>query len=126
MPTTPDPVAYPQDAAEAIRKYNHATYATTTNPFPLPTPGEVYRAVAAFKALAYRLPQAFEHTGNALDTLADSGRLTATHGDVNHHIAAAIDALTEAEDLTRALAAVLESAHSATGVLGYREPDTDS
>ncbi|WP_394432503.1 hypothetical protein [Streptomyces sp. SGAir0957] len=123
MTSTPDPVVYPQDAAEAIRKYNHATYATTTNPHPLPYPGDVYRAIAAFTALAHRLPQAFEHTGNTLDTLADAGRLIATHGDVDHHVTAAIDALNKADDLARALAAALECAHSATGVLSYREPD---
>ncbi|MCQ4212371.1 hypothetical protein [Streptomyces longispororuber] len=121
-----DPVVYLQEAAEAIRKYNHATYATTHNPHPLPYPGEAYRAIAAFKALAERLPQAFEHTGNALDSLADTGHVMATHGDVDHHVSAAINALTDAEDLARSLTTALERAHSATGVLGYTDLDTES
>ncbi|MFJ8823755.1 hypothetical protein ACIREE_18465 [Streptomyces sp. NPDC102467] len=117
-----DPVQHPQDAAESLRKFNHATYATTHNPRPLPYPGEAYRAIAAYTALAYRMPQGFEHIGNALDTLAEAGHLTADHGDVDHHVNAAIAALNEADELARSLAAVLERAHSATGVLGYSGP----
>ncbi|MFD9880553.1 hypothetical protein ACFWZT_03680 [Streptomyces alboflavus] len=121
-----DPVKHPQKAADAVRAFNHATMRNRDGSGELAYPGTVYRTVAAFASLAYRLPQAFDQIGVALTGLHQAGHLTADHGTPTEHAHATSAALREAEQHATAMAEALQRAHSACSPLGYRGPLTDT
>ncbi|MGG2465617.1 hypothetical protein ACO0M4_38635 [Streptomyces sp. RGM 3693] len=107
-------------AAEAVRKFNHATLPTPrSRTGSLHYPGQAYSSVAAFKQMAQMLPQAFDQTGACLTRLHLDGDLTADHGTVEDHVFDARQALTEAAHCAAMLAEALNRAHSAVASLGY-------
>ncbi|MFD9861253.1 hypothetical protein [Streptomyces alboflavus] len=121
-----DPVKHPQRAADAVRAFNHTTLRSRDGSGELAYPGTVYRTVAAFASLAYRLPQAFDQIGMALADLHQAGHLTADHGTPTQHAVATSAALREAEQHATAMAEALTRAHSACSPLGYCGPTNDT
>ncbi|WP_329614477.1 hypothetical protein OG244_16005 [Streptomyces brevispora] len=121
-----DPARHPRTAADAIRKFNHATLPTRTGP-AIAYPGTLYNTIGSFATLAHRLPQALDQIGRALADLHKAGHLTADHGTPTQHADDVSTALREAERHATAMTEALERAHNASGPLGYCGPidDTD-
>ncbi|MFE3901333.1 hypothetical protein ACFXPY_13525 [Streptomyces sp. NPDC059153] len=120
MTTTRKPENNADTAAEAVRKFNHATLPTArSRSGGLKYPGQAYASVAAFKRMAQNLPQSFEQTRGLLTRLHLDGSLTADYGLVADHVGEATQALTEAARCADKLADALNRAHSALAPIGY-------
>ncbi|MEU9498726.1 hypothetical protein [Streptomyces sp. NPDC048196] len=120
MAATRRPEGIADTAAEAVRKFNHATLPTPrSRTGSLRYPGQAYSSVAAFKRMAQMLPQAFDQTSACLTRLHLDGTLTADHGMVEDHVFDARQALTEAAHCAAMLADALNRAHSALAPIGY-------
>jgi len=114
----------PQDsadaAAEAVRKFNHATLPTPrSRSGSLHYPGQACSSVAAFKRMAQYLPQSFDQTSGFLTRRHLEGTLTADCGLVADHVSDAKAALAEASRYADLLAGALNRAHSALSPIGY-------
>ncbi|WP_077192464.1 hypothetical protein [Streptomyces lydicus] len=120
MSATRKPENNADTAAEAVRKFNHATLPTPrSRSGGLHYPGQAYSSVAAFKRMAQYLPQSFEETRGFLTRLHLEGTLTADYGLVADHVSDATTALAEASHCADMLADALNRAHSALAPIGY-------
>lgn len=120
MATTRNPQNNADTAAEAVRKFNHATLPVAgSRSGSLKYPGQAYSSVAAFKRMAQNLPQSFDQTSGFLTRLHLDGSLTADYGLVADHVSEAKRALAEASRCADMLADALNRAHSALSPIGY-------
>ncbi|QQC91396.1 hypothetical protein [Streptomyces alfalfae] len=120
MAATRKPEGNADTAAEAVRKFNHATLPNArSRSGSLHYPGQAYSSVAAFKRMAQNLPQSFEQTSGFLTRLHLDGTLTADYGTVADHVSEAEAALAEVSRCADMLADALNRAHSALSPIGY-------
>ncbi|MFW3473462.1 hypothetical protein ACN24M_19550 [Streptomyces microflavus] len=120
MAATRKPENNADTAAEAVRKFNHATLPTAAaRSGNFHYPGQAYSSVASFKRMAQNLPQSFEQTNSFLTRLHLDGNLTADYGTVADHVSATEAALAEASRCADMLADALNRAHSALSPIGY-------
>ncbi|MET7797068.1 hypothetical protein [Streptomyces decoyicus] len=120
MANAREPQVTADTAAEAVRKFNHATLRTArSRSGSLHYPGQAYSSVAAFKRMAQNLPQSFDQTSGFLTRLHLEGTLTADYGLVADHVSDAKAALGEASRYADLLADALNRAHSALSPIGY-------
>lgn len=117
-PRTPARLA--DDAAEAIRRLNHATLSARDG---WRYPGDAYDTVACLARMAGGLGQALGQLEGFVGTLADGGRLTSDHGpdDLPGRLEGFHAAMRTAEDHARVLGHSLDRAHQALGPIAYRE-----
>lgn len=117
-PRTPARLA--DDAAEAIRRLNHATLSARDG---WRYPGDAYDTVACLARMAGGLGQALGQLEGFVGTLADGGRLTSDKGQeglpcrLREFHRASSDAIRQA----RALYHSLDRAHQLLGPVGCRE-----
>ena len=106
-----DPTKQARDAAEAIRKLNHATIAPK-QPIPAPV---ISSTVQALEALLTRLPQALDQLSGQLhrDQADDAIRMD----DGSDPAAAVAEVRTSLTDTVRAVHAATESLQDAAGLL---------
>ena len=119
-PRTPAQLA--DDAAEAIRGANHATLSARPG---WEFPADAYSVVGDLLAMVQRLPQLLEQTGVHVQRLADGGHVRSDRGGNGAaEVAAALDALSRASTDALAMAAALDTAHSALSPLAYQDRRT--
>lgn len=114
-PKTPAELA--DTAAEAIRALNHATMSTRPG---WEYPADAYSVVGNLLAMVQRLPQLLEQTGAHIEALAGGNHIRSTRGGNGaEEVAAALDALSRVSADAVAMAAALDTAHSALSPLAY-------
>jgi hypothetical protein len=80
--TEPSATDLANDAAEAIRSLNHATFpGTESTPGGLAWPSDAYDVVASLGLLAARLPQLLGQLDRFLTGEVDAGRVVVAGGD---------------------------------------------
>lgn len=76
--TEPSVTDLANDAAEAIRSLNHATFPGSSQ---LTWPGDAYDAIASLSLLAARLPQAFGQLDRFLTAQVETGQVVVDGGE---------------------------------------------
>ncbi len=119
--TTTDPKTPAQladDAAEAIRSANHATMSIRPG---WEFPADAYSVVGNLLVMVQRLPQLLEQVEVFTQHLADGDHIRSDRGGNGaEEVAAALDALSRASTDAVAMAASLDTAHSALSPLAYQ------
>lgn len=120
MTTDRTPAQLADDAAEAIRSANHATLTSPREGWEFPS--DAYDVVGALLVMVQRLPQLLEQTGAHVQQLADEGHVRSDRGGNGaDEVAAALDAIGRASADAVAMAAALDTAHSALSPLAYQD-----
>jgi hypothetical protein len=107
-----------QVAADAIRVLNYAT----RDADGLPYPGDAYDLLGQMSIAVLRLHQLFDQVGVRLVHLGNTGHLASDNGaPVGVALAAALDALSRAQDDADTMATALGNAQSAIDSLRYED-----
>lgn len=118
-PKTPAQLA--DDAAEAVRSANHATLSADPA-LGWEFPSDAYDVIGHLQAMARRLPQLFQQTEAFIGRLADGDHIRSDRGGNGAaEVNAALDALSRASTDAVAMAAALDTAHSALSPLAYQD-----
>jgi hypothetical protein len=115
------PAQLADDAAEAVRSANHATF-TAGPALGWEFPSDAYDVIGHLQAMVQRLPQLLQQTGAHVQRLADSGHVRSDRGGNGaDEVAAALDAIGRASADAVAMAAALDTAHSALSPLAWQD-----
>ena len=113
------PAQLADQAAEAVRALNHLT---GTPQADWEYPADAYSVIGNLEAMAQRLPQLYGQISRFLQRLADEDHIRSDRGGNGaEEVAAAIDGLTRAAEDATAMAAALDTVHSALGPLAYQD-----
>jgi hypothetical protein len=122
--TGPSVTDLANDAAEAIRSLNHATFPGSGQ---LTWPGEAYDVMASLSLLAARLPQLLGQLDRFLTGEVDAGRVVVAGGDYadDPQAAAAVAShwLDRARINAAALHHALDAAQQAVAFMSASDPD---
>jgi hypothetical protein len=116
-PKTPAQVCH--EAAEGVRRLNHATFGAGRPDWE--SPADAYSVIGGLENLTAYLPQALGQIGMLLSSVTADGRMGSTTGNVKQDVVEALTALNDARMAAAALNHTLQRAHNAASVLTYED-----